>query len=144
MRPPCYRHTHVIPIFVSLLVSNYLQAIASMMDLEWLKDGAVIGGSFCSVQGAFKNAGNVAAAFWSVALSVHVFMLLFLRRNMSRATCVALITGGWLFVVFVPVIGVTAIQTADKGPYFGPSGYWYVYFIWTILRAQMLKVLDHA
>ena len=115
-----------------------------MMDLEWLKDGAVIGGSFCSVQGAFKNAGNVAAAFWSVALSVHVFMLLFLRRNMSRATCVALITGGWLFVIFVPVIGVTAIQTADKGPYFGPSGYWYVYFIWIILRAQMLKVLDHA
>lgn len=107
------------------------------MDLQWLNDGAVIGGSFCSVQGAFKNAGNVAAAFWSVALSVHVFMLLFLRRNMSRATCVALIIGGWLFVIFVPVIGVTAIRNADKGPYFGPSGYWYGFPCFSIPRAYV-------
>ena len=124
LRPPCYRNTHVIPIFVSLLCANYLQAIASMMDIQWIMDGAVEGGSFCGVQGALKNAGNVAAAFWSVALSVHVFILLFLRKNMSHATCTALVVGGWSFVIFVPVIGVTAIQTTARGPYFGPSGYW--------------------
>ncbi|KAH9835192.1 uncharacterized protein C8Q71DRAFT_858846 [Rhodofomes roseus] len=123
-RPPCYRNTHVIPIFVSLLCANYLQAIASMMDLQWLKDGAVEGGSFCSTQGVLKNAGNVAAAFWSVALSVHVFMLLFLRKNMSNTTCTVLVIGGWSFIIFVPVIGVTAVQTEARGPYFGPSGYW--------------------
>ncbi|KZT10362.1 uncharacterized protein LAESUDRAFT_645108 [Laetiporus sulphureus 93-53] len=124
VRPPCYRNTHVIPIFVSLLCANILQAIASMMDLQWLMDGAVEAGRFCGAQGGLKNGGNVASAVWSAALSVHVFMLLFLRRGMTNRTCIVLIASGWIFVGFVVAIGPLAIQKAEESSYFGPSGYW--------------------
>ncbi|CCM00777.1 uncharacterized protein FIBRA_02819 [Fibroporia radiculosa] len=123
-KPPCYRNTHVIPLFVSLLVANVLQAIASMMDLRWLMDGAVEAGRFCSVQGGLKNGGNVATAVWSFALSLHIFMLLFLRRSMSTAICVIVVALGWSLVVIVVIVGPLAIQTSAKGDYFGPSGYW--------------------
>ena len=33
---------------------------------------------------------------------------------------------GWLFIVFIVSISPLAIQRKDRGPYFGPSGFWYV------------------
>lgn len=124
VRPPCYRNTHVIPIFLSLLFANILQAVASMMDARWIIDGAVKGGNFCSAQGGLKNGGNVAAALWSSVLSVHVFMLLFLRKGMTDAVCTAIVTVGWVLVGVVVSVGPLAIQTAARGDYFGVSGYW--------------------
>ncbi|EED84471.1 predicted protein [Postia placenta Mad-698-R] len=125
VRPPCYRNTHVIPIFLSLLFANILQAVASMMDARWIIDSAVKGGNFCSAQGGLKNGGNVAAALWSSVLSVHVFMLLFLRKGMTDAVCTAVVTVGWVLVGVVVSVGPLAIQTAARGDYFGVSGYWY-------------------
>ncbi|KAI0937517.1 hypothetical protein AcW1_001625 [Taiwanofungus camphoratus] len=124
LRSPTYRHTHVVPIFVSLLLANLLQAVATIMDLKWLLDGAVEKGHFCSVQGGIKNAGNVAMALWSFLLSLHVFMLLFLRWRSTKLLCHIILVLGWLLVALVPGIGPLAIQTAERGPYFGPSGYW--------------------
>ncbi|OSX63440.1 hypothetical protein POSPLADRAFT_1065702 [Postia placenta MAD-698-R-SB12] len=124
VRPPCYRNTHVIPIFLSLLFANILQAVASMMDARWIIDGAVKGGNFCSAQGGLKNGGNVAAALWSSVLSVHVFMLLFLRKGMTDTVCTAIVIVGWVLVGVVVAVGPLAIQTAARGDYFGVSGYW--------------------
>lgn len=52
-------------------------------------------------------------------------MLLFVRRvTLSPLLSWVLLGAGWFLVAFVVAIGPTAIQTADKGPYFGPTGYW--------------------
>ena len=61
----------------------------------------------------------------SFALSLHVFMLLFVRRlTLSALHSWVLLIAGWFLVAFVVAIGPTAIQTAERGPYFGPTGYW--------------------
>jgi len=64
--------------------------------------------------------------FRSFALALHAFCLLFLRtRPTTRSKWIALALG-WTFVVFIVTIGPLAIQKEALGPYFGPSGFWYV------------------
>ena len=117
------------------------------MSVKWVTDRAVVAGHYCSFQGGLKQAGNVGMALWyamhvhppgvlplytdmrrayrSFMLSIHVFNVLFMRLSPSTLGRYLLISGGWFAVLFVVVIGPLAIQTDSKGPYFGPSGYWY-------------------
>ncbi|KAI9065656.1 hypothetical protein FKP32DRAFT_1590444 [Trametes sanguinea] len=118
------RNTHLIPFLLSLLVANVLQAISTLMNTKWAQDRAVANGSFCRVQGGVKQAGNVATALWSFTLALHVFILLFYRVALPKVLRWTLLGVGWYLVVFVVVIGPIAIETPDKGPYFGPTGYW--------------------
>lgn len=94
--------------------------------------------------GGIKQAGNVGTAVWwamtfcgvgalgshlscrSFALALHAFRLLFLRSRVTRQISWLALTLGWFFVAIIVSIGPLALQTEDRGPYFGPSGYWYV------------------
>lgn len=57
-------------------------------------------------------------------IALHTFNLLFRRVNMTARGQWLTIAIGWVAVVFVIIIGPAAIQTPEKGPYFGVSGYW--------------------
>ncbi|RPD65650.1 hypothetical protein L226DRAFT_455538 [Lentinus tigrinus ALCF2SS1-7] len=122
---PKLANTRIMPFFVSLLVANVLQAIGTLINSRWVTERNVVAGHLCSAQGGIKQAGNVGMALWSFVLSLHVFMLLFVRRlTLSTLNSWVLLLAGWFLVAFVVAIGPTAIQTADRGPYFGPTGYW--------------------
>ncbi|KAH9949711.1 hypothetical protein B0H21DRAFT_688018 [Amylocystis lapponica] len=123
-RFPKYRHTHVVPYFISLLAANVIQGLATVLGARWLVEGAVKAGPYCSIQGGLKNAGNVAMAVWSFVMAVHVFLLLFLRRGTRDITCAITLAIGWLTIALIVCIGPLAVQTEAKGTYFGPSGYW--------------------
>ncbi|KAL5485419.1 hypothetical protein ACEPAI_8061 [Sanghuangporus weigelae] len=56
--------SHVTAYFVSLLVSDLLQSIGSIMNLKWIQDMAVSQSGFCSAQGAIKQAADIGTAFW--------------------------------------------------------------------------------
>ncbi|KAI0646424.1 hypothetical protein C8Q79DRAFT_909633 [Trametes meyenii] len=118
------RNTRIVPFFVSLLVANLLQAIGTLINGKWAVDRAVHDGSLCRAQGGIKQAGNVAMALWSFTLALHVFMLLFSRVALTKTLSWLLLGAGWGMVVFVVAIGPAAIQTPERGPYFGPTGYW--------------------
>ena len=62
----------------------------------------------------------------SFALALHAFRLLFLRTSVERRTLWLALLLGWFFVVSIVTIGPLALERKDLGPYFGPSGYWYV------------------
>lgn len=119
-----HKRTHFVAYFNSLLLANLLQAIGTLMNAQWVIKGAVYGGGLCSVQGGIKQMGNVAAALWSFMIALHTFNLLFLRRKMTALGQWLTIIIGWTAVLFIIIIGPLAIQTAEKGPYFGISGYW--------------------
>ncbi|RDX54648.1 hypothetical protein OH76DRAFT_985365 [Lentinus brumalis] len=122
---PKLANTRIMPFFVSLLLANVLQAIGTLINSRWVHERSAVPGSLCSAQGGIKQAGNVGMALWSFVLSLHVFMLLFVRRvTLSALHSWLLLGAGWFLVALVVVIGPTAIQTADRGPYFGPTGYW--------------------
>lgn len=59
-------------------------------------------------------------------IALHTFNLLFLRRKMTALGQWLTIAIGWTAVLFIIIIGPLAIQTPEKGPYFGISGYWFV------------------
>ena len=62
----------------------------------------------------------------SFVLAAYVFSLIFLRTKSSATIRYLILVCGWCAVCVVVLIGPLGIQSAAKGPYFGPSGYWYV------------------
>lgn len=79
----------MLPYFVSLLIANVLQAAGTSMNVKWVLDRAVQEGTFCTLQGATKQAGNVGMALWSgfchkpcvfVADLFHILQVLCARR----------------------------------------------------------------
>jgi len=123
-RRKTFHRTNLAPYLISLLFANVLQAIGTIMNARWVKDGIVVNGSFCEVQGGIKNAANVGTAIWSFTIAVHVFNLLFLRWRTTRTSMIATLVGGWSFVLMIVTLGPFAIATPDRGPYFGVSGNW--------------------
>ncbi|KAI9511682.1 hypothetical protein F5148DRAFT_1169706 [Russula earlei] len=116
--------THVPVIFGSLLASNFLQAIGTIINVQWVALNGVSPGTLCSMQAGIKQAGNVGTAIWSFDLALLAFSLLFLRTRLSTRSMWLMLALGWAFMVFVVVIGPLAIQKDTIGPYFGPAGFW--------------------
>ncbi|TFY74214.1 hypothetical protein EWM64_g9798 [Hericium alpestre] len=106
--------TNLLSFVNCLLLANGIQAVGSLFSTQWVIQGAVTSGSLCSFQGAVKQAGNVGAAVWHVFLSNRV-------TNVAKWTIIFV---GWFVVIFVVIIGPTAIQNKEHGPYFSVSGYW--------------------
>jgi hypothetical protein len=117
-------YTHIPALFGSLITSNLLQSIGTLINLRWVLAGGVSSGKLCSAQGGIKQAGNVGTAVWSFALALHAFRLLFLRTRMARRTKWLALILGWFFVAMIVSIGPLALETKDRGTYFGPSGFW--------------------
>jgi len=123
-RTKTYQRTNVVPYLISLFLANVLQAIGTIMNAKWASKGIVYDGGFCSLQGGIKNAANVGTALWSFIIAAHVFNLLFLRWRTTRLSMYATLIGGWSIIVTIATIGPSFIETEEKGPYFGVSGYW--------------------
>ncbi|KAF5390129.1 hypothetical protein D9757_003834 [Collybiopsis confluens] len=123
-KPSIYRRTHLFGYLISLFVANTLQSIGTVMSMRWVLRHEVIAGTFCSLQGAIKQLGNVGTAVWSLILSIHLFNLLFMRSASTRVVFWATIVLGWSIIGIVVVLGPAALQTGNKGPYFGISGPW--------------------
>ena len=123
-RTKTYHRTNIVAYSVSLLVANVLQAIATILNARWINEGIVYDGSFCSFQGGLKNAANVGIALWTFVIAMHLFNLLFLRWKATRAGMIVTLIGGWSAVGMIVTLGPLVIQTPERGPYFGVSGYW--------------------
>lgn len=73
----------------------------------------------------------------SFTLSLHVFMLLFFRVALTKTLSWMLLFTGWYLVAFIVVIGPAAVERPERGPYFGPTGYWSVHIL--VLRYIVLN-----
>ena len=135
-----YHRTHIFAYYVSLLVANALQAAGTLMNFNWVAQGYVVSGPYCSAQGdeapfnnrlvaklgtgALKQAGNVGTAMWSFMIAIHLLNLLFLRRKTTVIGLIITLFGGWSVLATIIFIGPGLIQTQAQGPYFGVSGFW--------------------
>jgi hypothetical protein len=64
--PEMFVRTHVAFYFVSLLLSDILQSVGSIMNATWMRDSAVVYGSLCTAQGVINLMADVAIALWSL------------------------------------------------------------------------------
>ncbi|KII92027.1 hypothetical protein PLICRDRAFT_172183 [Plicaturopsis crispa FD-325 SS-3] len=116
--------THVAAYFVSLLIGDLLQAVGSIMNAKWYEAMAVTADDFCTAQGAIKQAADVSTALWTFVLAVHTFCVLFLGMKLKRYVLFATLISGWSAVLAIVIAGPAALNTAERGPFFGVSGYW--------------------
>ncbi|KAF8970402.1 hypothetical protein BDZ97DRAFT_1791193 [Flammula alnicola] len=84
-----FKNTHMFGYFTCLLVANILQSAGTAIDFEWVARGGVVDNFSCGLQGGIKHAGNFGASFWSLIISVHIFLLVFLRIRSNTATFIA-------------------------------------------------------
>ncbi|KAJ6499676.1 hypothetical protein C8R47DRAFT_1111335 [Mycena vitilis] len=119
-----YAHTHFQAYFICLLLANTMQAWSSTMSLKWVEMHGVVDGPFCSAQGGITQGGNLGSALWSFVISWHLFNLLFLRYKTPKMISWGVIVFGWSFVFTIVFLGPVAIETVNRGPYFGVSGLW--------------------
>ncbi|KAJ7039854.1 hypothetical protein C8F04DRAFT_281210 [Mycena alexandri] len=119
-----YSHTHFQAYFVCLLLANTMQAWGNTMSLKWVENHGVYDGSFCAAQGGLNQGGNLGAAVWSFAISLHLFNLLFLRFKTPKMVSRALIVFGWCFIFSIVFIGPVAVETTARGHFFGISDLW--------------------
>ena len=76
-------------------------------------------------------------------LALHAFRLLYSRTRVYPRRKWLILFLGWLLVAFVASIGPLTTQNSKKGPYFGPSGFWYAAYCLLSAVLIFLKVLDH-
>ncbi|KAJ3824312.1 hypothetical protein EV361DRAFT_654110 [Lentinula raphanica] len=121
LRPSTYTGTHLFGYLSSLLLSNAILASSTAMSFNWIVEGGVSPGTFCTIQAALKQAGNISTALWSFLISVHLFNLLFLRFRSSFPALIFCLTLflGWGSVAGLVIIGPMLIQSPQNGPYFG-------------------------
>lgn len=116
--------THVAAYFISLLLSDLIQALGSILNARWIHDMAVVVGDVCVLQGVLKQTADVATAFWTLVIAIHTFCLLFLELKPSRFVLLTTLIAGWSGIATIVIAGPAALDTAHHGPFYGISGYW--------------------
>ncbi|KAI0295876.1 hypothetical protein B0F90DRAFT_1637285, partial [Multifurca ochricompacta] len=115
--PHMFVRTHVVFYFVSLLVSDILQAIGSIMNSAWVRDQAVVYGSLCTAQGVIKNIADVSIALWSLVIAMRTFMVLFVRIPSKRYSMWISLIGTWSLIGTIVIAGPATAKSDRHGPY---------------------------
>lgn len=119
-----FQNGHMFGYFISLLVANGIQAVGTLLNFVWVGYNAVMEGTLCNLQGGVTNFGNIAAAYWSLMITIQLFNLLFLRWASTKWGFWLSLVLGWGGCFFIVIIGPAAIQKPDWPSYFGPDGSW--------------------
>lgn len=121
--PNMFVRTHVVYYFVSLLLSDILQAIGSIMNTTWITKQAVIYGSLCTAQGVIKQTADIGIALWSLVIAIGTFLVLFLRIPHKRYTKWITLVANWSLLGAIVIAGPTT-ASVKHGPFYGISGDW--------------------
>ncbi|KAJ4469797.1 hypothetical protein C8R41DRAFT_924989 [Lentinula lateritia] len=101
-----------------LLIANMINGIAGLLGLPFLVNRAITDNAICTSQAAVMQVGNIATAYFTVAIAFHTFNSLVLRKRQSIYVYGPTILLGWvvsLVLGFLPLI-------SNLGPVYGPSG----------------------
>ncbi|KAF7337234.1 Git3 domain-containing protein [Mycena sanguinolenta] len=121
--PHLFVRSQVAAYFISLLLSDLVQTLGSILNVKWIGDRAVAVGEVCTVQGILKQIADVSTAIWTLIIAIHTFSLVCLGYKWSRFTFLAVLVLGWSGIATIVIAG-PASQTSRHGSFYGISGYW--------------------
>jgi len=116
--------THVAAYFICFLLSDFLQAVGTLMSSTWVRDNAVVFGETCTAQGVIKEMADVSSAIWTMVIAIHTFFLLVLEVKLRTFILWTTLFGGWSAIFAIVISGPALRQSAEKGPFYAISGYW--------------------
>jgi len=109
---------------VSLLLSDILQAIGSIINAAWMREEAVIYGSLCTAQGAINLIADVSIALWSLVIATRIFIVLFLRLKVKRSVMWLVMISQWSLIGAIGIAGPATVGSNKHGPFYGIADYW--------------------
>lgn len=101
-----------------LLVANTFNSVAGLMGLPFLIKRGIEEGGLCTTQAVVMQFGNIATAYFTVAIGVHTFNSLVLRIRQSIFVYAPAIFLGWALALVVSVLPIMV----DMGQIYGVSG----------------------
>lgn len=110
-------------IYAQLLVSDLIQAIGFGLTWNWFGRNGILGNSkTCSFQGVSIQAGDLGTTFFSLLIAFHTLIILVWRRRPTKIVMLGICALAWIAVIVLTAIGPAAIQTPERGRFYGPVG----------------------
>ncbi|KAK0195673.1 hypothetical protein F5146DRAFT_1174795 [Armillaria mellea] len=115
----------------TFVLSDLIQAIASILNAAWVQSSGVHVGPLCTIQGALKQIADVSTAFWTLVNCAiftlspsKAFCLLVLDLHLRQFILWMTLVAGWSGILTVVLAGPATLNVHERGPYYGITGYW--------------------
>ncbi|KAI6047732.1 hypothetical protein EDC04DRAFT_2556091 [Pisolithus marmoratus] len=110
--------THIHYYFLNLMICDLIQAVGGLLNTKWVIEAVVYPGPFCTVQGFFKQLGDVGVAF-RYAIALHMLQVLVLEWRSPPKFALLILAVIWLVIVILVVVPNVAQHNV-----YGPTTYW--------------------
>ncbi|KZS90734.1 family A G protein-coupled receptor-like protein [Sistotremastrum niveocremeum HHB9708] len=115
-------HLHVL--FVSLLFSDLLHSIGSILNIPWIRDSGVLEGPLCTAQGIFRQMGDTGVALEILAIAVFTWGVIVRGWSSPSLKTTFVIVGLiWIFVILITLVSYGVHKAAGQ-VYYGNTRYW--------------------
>ncbi|KAI6153685.1 hypothetical protein BKA82DRAFT_4092828 [Pisolithus tinctorius] len=111
--------THIHYYFLNLMFSDLIQAVGGLLNIKWIIEAAVYSGPFCTVQGFFKQVGDVGVAFSIMAIALHMLQVLVLEWRSPPKFALLVLAIIWLVILILVVV-----PNVTEHNIYGPTGHW--------------------
>jgi hypothetical protein len=114
-------YNQYVLLFLNLVLADLFQATAFIVSFFWIsKDAILAPTSACQAQGFLLHLGDVASAFFVLAIAIHTYYTVVLSRRVPYRIFGGMVIMVWLIVIFLTVLGLAI----HKETYFVRAGAW--------------------
>ena len=114
-------YNQYVLLFLNLVLADLCQATAFLVSFFWIsKDAILAPTSACQAQGFLLHLGDVASAFFVLAIALHTYYTAVMSRRVPYRIFSGMIIMVWLVVIFLTVVGLAIHQDT----YFVRAGAW--------------------
>jgi hypothetical protein len=114
-------YNQYVLLFLNLVLADLCQGTAFLVSFFWIsKDAILAPTSACQAQGFLLHLGDVASAFFVLAIALHTYYTAVMSRRVPYRIFGAMVIMVWLIVIFLTVVGLAIHQET----YFVRAGAW--------------------
>ncbi|KIJ21857.1 hypothetical protein PAXINDRAFT_165222 [Paxillus involutus ATCC 200175] len=111
--------THIHYYFLNLMVCDLVQAIGGLLNIKWISEARVYPSPTCTVQGLFKQVGDVGVALSTTAIALYTLQVLVFRFDSSPKFALVVLAIIWVITALL-----VAIPNAIQHGLYNPTGAW--------------------
>lgn len=114
-------YNQYVLLFLNLVFADLCQGAAFIISFYWIaKDAILAPTSACKAQGFLLHFGDIASAFFVLAIAIHTYWTAVMSRRVPYRIFAWILVILWLGVIFLTVIGLAIHQEN----YFVRAGAW--------------------
>jgi hypothetical protein len=114
-------YNQYVLLFLNLAFADLCQAAAFLVSFYWIAQDAILAPtSACTAQGFLLHLGDVASAFFVLAIAIHTYWTAVMSRRVPYRVFGCILVILWLGVIFLTVLGLAI----HKDTYFVRAGAW--------------------